>query len=86
MATGLERKEIVALYEKEYADSLKKRSKVPKGSMEGIYELQGFNTLQAKALTELTLKMMANKEAILETIYQNNLRIESQLRRKGIEL
>ena len=56
MAIGLERKEINALYEKEYADSLKKRSKVPKGSMEGIYELQGFNTLQAKALTELTLK------------------------------
>ena len=29
--------------------------------------------------------MMANKEAVLETIYQNNLRIESQLKHKGIE-
>jgi hypothetical protein len=54
--------------------------------MEGIYELQGFNTVQAKVLTELTLKTMANKEAVLETLYQNNLRIESQLKRKGIEL
>jgi hypothetical protein len=86
MAIGLERKEINSLFEKEYGDSLKKRSKVPKGSMEGIYELQGFSTLQAKALTELTLKMMANKEAVLEIIYQNNLRIESQLKHKGIEL
>ena len=86
MAIGLERKDIKELYEREYADSLKKRSKVPKGSMEGIYELQGFSTIQAKALTELTLKMMANKEAILETIYQNNMRIASQLKHKGIEL
>ena len=85
MAIGLERKEINAIYEKEYADNIKKRSKVPKGSMESIYELQGFTPGQAKVLTELTLKMMANKEAVLETIYQNNLRIESQLKRKGIE-
>lgn len=85
MAIGLERKEINAIFEKEYADSLKKRSKVPKGSIEGIYELQGFTPEQAKVLTELTLKMMANKEAVLETVYQNNLRIELQLKRKGIE-
>ena len=52
MAIGLERKEINTLYEREYADSLKKRSKVPKVSMEGIYELPGFDTLHAKELTE----------------------------------
>jgi hypothetical protein len=86
MALGLDRKEISAIYEKKYNDHLKNRCKLPKGTFEGIYELKGFNTAQAEALAELSLKMMAGKEAMSEVILQNNLRIESQLKRKGIEL
>jgi hypothetical protein len=59
---------------------------MPLGSFESIYELKGFTSGQAEALADLAMKMMANKEAISEVILQNNLRIESQLTRKGIEL
>jgi hypothetical protein len=86
MAIGLDRNEIKTVYEKKYADHLKIRCKMPLGSFESIYELKGFTTGQAEALADLAMKMMANKEAISEVILQNNLRIESQLKRKGIEL
>lgn len=86
MALGLDRKEIKTVYEKKYADHLKNRCKLPTGSFEGIYELKGFDTAQAEAMADLALKMMAHKEAISEVVYQNNLRMESQLKHKGIEV
>lgn len=86
MGLGLDRKEIKTIYEKKYADHLKNRCKLPTGSFEGIFELKGFNTAQAEALADLAMKMMANKEAISEVILQNNARIESQLKHKGIEI
>jgi len=49
------------------------------------YEIEGFDKRTARALSDLAIREMASREAIIQVVYQNNMRIQSQLEKKGIE-
>jgi hypothetical protein len=82
MALGLEHQDMERFYGEKYAEYIKKFPKINRASLESEYELKGFNSVQAQTLADLTLKVMANRVAILEVIRQNNMKIDLQLEQK----
>ena len=83
MAIGLDQKELDSAFFQESAASLERHHLVSEATLIHDYELKGFNHTQAEAMADLGMKLMAASSAILTVIYQNNLRVASQLEQGG---
>jgi len=83
MALGLTKDELNNIFRDQSDDYYKNIGDVPKISIAGEYELNGFSPVQAQSLAKLALKMIGANQAILTAIALNNSKIENQLEQKG---
>ncbi len=86
MTIGLEHKQLQKLFNEKWENYFREKSEMFRISLPSAFEMEGFDRTQANALGKEIAKMVAKTEAILEVIHLNNLKIESQLKQKGVQL
>ena len=86
MTLGLTKDELNNIFRDQSDDYYRNVGDVPKISIAGEYELNGFSPVQSQSLAKLALKMIGANQAILTAIALNNSKIENQLEQKGKHL
>lgn len=86
MTLGLSRDELEKIFRDQSDDYYRNTGDMPKISISGEYELNGFTPIQSQSLAKLALKMIGANQALLTAIALNNSKIENQLEQKGKHL